>query len=77
MAETGNNVVCVDVDEEKVSKLTRGEVPIYEPHLDVFFERNLKQNRLSFTTSLEEGVKDAELIFLALPTPPGRMVLLI
>ena len=55
LAETGNNVVCVDVDEEKVNKLRRGEVPIYEPHLDVFFERNLKQNRLSFTTSLEEG----------------------
>ena len=72
LAETGNNVVCVDVDEEKVNKLRRGEVPIYEPHLDVFFERNLKQNRLSFTTSLEEGVKDAELIFLALPTPPGE-----
>ena len=72
LAETGNHVVCVDVDEEKVNKLRRGEVPIYEPHLDVFFERNLKQNRLSFTTSLEEGVKDAELIFLALPTPPGE-----
>ena len=72
LAETGNNVVCVDVDEEKVDKLKKGEVPIYEPHLDVFFERNLKQNRLSFTTSLEEGVKDAELIFLALPTPPGE-----
>ena len=72
LAETGNNVVCVDVDEEKVNKLRRGEVPIYEPHLDVFFERNLKQNRLSFTTSLEEGVKDAELVFLALPTPPGE-----
>ena len=72
LAETGNNVVCVDVDEEKVNKLRRGEVPIYEPHLDVFFERNLKQNRLSFTTSLEDGIKDAELIFLALPTPPGE-----
>ena len=72
LAETGNNVVCVDVDKEKVNKLKRGEVPIYEPHLDVFFERNLNQKRLSFTTSLEEGVKDAELIFLALPTPPGE-----
>ena len=72
LAETGNNVICVDVDENKVNKLKSGEIPIYEPHLDVFFERNLKQNRLSFTTSLEEGVKDAELIFLALPTPPGE-----
>ena len=72
LAETGNNVICVDVDENKVNKLKSGEIPIYEPHLDVFFERNLKQNRLSFTTSLEEGIKDAELIFLALPTPPGE-----
>ena len=72
LAETGNNVICVDVDENKVNKLKNGEIPIYEPHLDVFFERNLKQNRLSFTTSLEEGIKDAELIFLALPTPPGE-----
>ena len=72
LAETGNKVICVDVDEEKINKLRKGEVPIYEPHLDVFFERNLKQNRLSFTTSLAEGVKDAELIFLALPTPPGE-----
>ena len=72
LAETGNNVTCVDVDENKVNKLKSGEIPIYEPHLDVFFERNLKQNRLSFTTSLEEGIKDAELIFLALPTPPGE-----
>ena len=72
LAETGNNVICVDVDENKVNKLKSGEIPIYEPHLDIFFERNLKQNRLSFTTSLEEGIKDAELIFLALPTPPGE-----
>ncbi len=72
LAETGNNVICIDVDENKVNKLKSGEIPIYEPHLDVFFERNLKQNRLSFTTSLEEGIKDAELIFLALPTPPGE-----
>ena len=72
LAETGNNVICVDVDENKVNKLKSGEIPIYEPHLDVFFERNLKQNRLSFTTSLEEGIKDAKLIFLALPTPPGE-----
>ena len=72
LAETGNNVICVDVDENKVNKLKSGEIPIYEPHLDVFYERNLKQNRLSFTTSLEEGIKDAELIFLALPTPPGE-----
>lgn len=71
-AETGNQVICVDIDEQKVEKMRNGFVPIYEPHLDVLFERNIKANRLSFTTSLEEGIKDAEIIFLALPTPPGE-----
>lgn len=71
-AETGNNVVCVDVDEQKVAKMKQGEVPIYEPYLDVLFERNIKQGRLTFTTHLEEAVKDAKIIFLALPTPPGE-----
>lgn len=71
-AETGNQVVCVDIDEQKVEKMRNGFVPIYEPHLDVLFERNIKANRLSFTTSLEEGIEDAEIIFLALPTPPGE-----
>lgn len=71
-AETGNQVVCVDIDSKKVEKMRNGEVPIYEPHLDVLFERNIKANRLSFTTNLEEGIKDAEIIFLALPTPPGE-----
>lgn len=71
-AETGNRVVCVDIDEAKVQKLKAGEVPIYEPGLEVLFERNARQGRLLFTTSLAEGVKDAEIIFLALPTPPGE-----
>ena len=71
-AETGNQVICVDIDKEKVDRMRNGEVPIYEPHLDVLFERNIKANRLSFTTNLEEGIKDAEIIFLALPTPPGE-----
>ncbi len=71
-AETGNQVICVDIDEKKVNRMRNGEVPIYEPHLDVLFERNIKANRLSFTTSLMEGIKDAEIIFLALPTPPGE-----
>jgi UDPglucose 6-dehydrogenase len=70
-AETGNDVICVDIDEAKVGKMRRGEVPIYEPHLDVVFERNIKQNRLRFTTNLKEAVDFAEIIFLALPTPPG------
>jgi UDPglucose 6-dehydrogenase len=71
-AETGNDVICVDIDEAKVTKMRNGEVPIYEPHLDVLFERNIKANRLKFTTVLSEAIKDAEIIFLALPTPPGE-----
>lgn len=71
-AETGNDVICVDIDKEKVDKMRAGEVPIYEPHLDVLFERNIKQNRLKFTTNLEEAVEQAKIIFLALPTPPGE-----
>jgi UDPglucose 6-dehydrogenase len=71
-AETGNQVVCVDNNVVKVDKMRNGEIPIYEPHLDVLFERNIKANRLVFTTDLQEGIKDAEIIFLALPTPPGE-----
>lgn len=70
-AETGNQVVCVDIDADKVKRMQEGEVPIYEPGLEVLFERNTKQGRLTFTTDLAEGIKDAEVIFLALPTPPG------
>ncbi len=69
LAETGNEVVCVDIDKAKVEKMRNGVVPIYEPHLDVLFERNIKANRLKFTTSLEEGLAHGEIIFLALPTP--------
>ncbi|MCB0762062.1 MAG: UDP-glucose/GDP-mannose dehydrogenase family protein [Flavobacteriales bacterium] len=71
-AETGNTVVCVDIDKKKVERMRNGEVPIYEPHLDVLFERNIRQGRLTFTTDIEEVVEDAEVIFLALPTPPGE-----
>jgi len=71
-AETGNNVICVDIDEKKVNKMRNGEVPIFEPHLDVLFERNIRDNRLTFTTNLDDAIKDAEIIFLALPTPPGE-----
>lgn len=70
-AETGNHVVCVDNNAEKVKKMQEGVVPIYEPHLDSLFHRNVEQKRLSFTTNLAEGIKDAQVIFLALPTPPG------
>jgi UDPglucose 6-dehydrogenase len=71
-AETGNTVTCVDIDQEKVKKLQQGVITIYEPGLEQLFERNIKQNRLFFTTNLEEGIKDAKIIFLALPTPPGE-----
>ena len=71
-AETGNSVTCVDIDEEKVKKLSNGEITIYEPGLEKLFIRNLRENRLKFTTSLPDAVKDSALIFLALPTPPGQ-----
>jgi UDPglucose 6-dehydrogenase len=71
-AETGNQVICVDINEEKVERMRNGEVPIYEPHLDVVFERNIKEGRIQFTTNLKEAVDFAEIIFLALPTPPGE-----
>jgi len=72
LAETGNHVSCVDIDERKVNKLRNGQITIYEPGLEKLFERNLKEERLSFTTSLEEGLHEAEIVFLALPTPPGE-----
>lgn len=71
-AETGNQVICVDIDENKINRLKSGKLTIYEPGLQVLFERNIKQERLLFTTNLEEAIKDAEIIFLALPTPPGE-----
>lgn len=69
LAETGNNVLCIDIDKNKVSKMQNGEVPIYEPHLDIIFERNINANRLSFSTDLKQGLDHGEIIFLALPTP--------
>ncbi len=71
-AETGNNVICVDIDKTKVDKLSGGTITIYEPGLEKIFLRNQKEGRLQFTTSLEDGIKGAEVIFLALPTPPGE-----
>ncbi|MCA6448030.1 MAG: UDP-glucose dehydrogenase family protein [Sediminibacterium sp.] len=71
-SETGNKVTCIDIDQLKVTKLSNGEITIYEPGLEKIFLRNLKEGRLQFTTNLAEGVKDAEIIFLALPTPPGE-----
>ncbi len=71
-AETGNHVTCVDIDKEKVQRMKDGQVPIYEPHLDVLFERNIRQGRLKFTTDLKSAIDGAQIIFLALPTPPGE-----
>jgi UDPglucose 6-dehydrogenase len=71
-AETGNDVICVDIDQNKVEKLSKGEITIYEPGLEKLFLRNLKEGRLNFTTSLADGIKDAKIVFLALPTPPGE-----
>lgn len=71
-AETGNDVTCVDIDKKKVEKLSSGQITIYEPGLEKLFLRNVKEERLRFTTSLSEGIRDAEIIFLALPTPPGE-----
>lgn len=69
LAETGNDVFCVDIDVDKVNRMRNGEVPIYEPHLDVIFDRNIKAGRLRFTTELGEGLDHADIVFLALPTP--------
>lgn len=71
-AETGNNVICVDIDANKVERMKNGEIPIYEPHLDVLFERNIRENRLHFSTDLAASIEKAQIIFLALPTPPGE-----
>lgn len=71
-AETGNNVICVDINEEKVQKMQSGIVPIYEPHLEGLFRRNTQARRLTFTTDLGKAIEKAQVIFLALPTPPDE-----
>ena len=71
LAETGNQVICVDINEKKVEMMKNGQVPIYEPGLEMLFNRNINQNRLQFTINLADAIADAKIIFLALPTPPG------
>jgi UDPglucose 6-dehydrogenase len=71
-AETGNKVVCIDIDEEKVKKLSSGEITIYEPGLEILFNRNIHQERLTFTNNLAQGITGSKIVFLALPTPPGE-----
>ncbi len=71
-AETGNHVICVDINAQKIERMKQGEIPIFEPGLDLLFERNTRQGRLHFSTDLAASIKDAQIIFLALPTPPGE-----
>ena len=71
LAETGNEVICVDINEQKVKMMQEGQLPIYEPGLEILFNRNINENRLQFTTNLAEAIAEAKIIFLALPTPPG------
>jgi UDPglucose 6-dehydrogenase len=71
LAETGNQVTCVDINEKKVKMMQDGQLPIYEPGLELLFNRNINQGRLHFTTKLADAIVDARIIFLALPTPPG------
>src|SRR5690606_12787499 len=68
--EFGVDVTCVDVDETKIAKLHKGEIPIYEPGLDQIVEKNVKAGRLHFTTNIADGVRDAQVVFLAVGTPP-------
>jgi UDPglucose 6-dehydrogenase len=72
LAESGNDVVCADIDAAKIDRLRRGEIPIYEPGLDRLVERNLSENRLDFTTDVADAVRRAEIIFIAVGTPPGE-----
>ena len=71
LAETGNDVICADIDEEKIARLCRGEIPIYEPGLEPLVVRNLQEGRLRFTTDVGEAVRKSEIIFIAVGTPEG------
>lgn len=72
LAESGNRVLCIDVDPAKIEKLRRGEVPIYEPGLDHLLERNIREQRLTFSLDLTDAVRDCKLLMLCLPTPPDE-----
>jgi len=71
-ADSGNDVICVDVDQRKIDMLKRNEIPIYEPGLKEMVERNAKEERLVFTTDIKEGVEKSEIIFIAVGTPPDE-----
>jgi UDPglucose 6-dehydrogenase len=72
LAETGNNVICADVDADKIARLSEGEVPIHEPGLDRLLERNLAEGRLAFTTDVEKAATGADVVFIAVGTPPDE-----
>ena len=72
LAETGNNVCCADIDEGKIARLKKNDIPIYEPGLEALVERNQKEQRLTFTTQLPEAIGSADIIFIAVGTPPGE-----
>ncbi len=72
LADFGNQVFCVDIDSKKVENMKNGLVPIYEPGLEEVFHRNIKSNRLHFTTNIDEALEKCDVLFLALPTPPGE-----
>src|SRR4029078_2365180 len=72
LAETGNDVTCVDVDAEKIARLQRNEIPIYEPGLEPMVKRNQEEGRLTFTTDLASAVRDARVVFIGVCTPPGE-----
>src|SRR5690606_24858296 len=72
LAETGNTVTCADIDARKIARLNAGEVPIYEPGLDELIERNTAAGRLFFTTDVSGAARDAEIIFIAVGTPPDE-----
>ena len=71
-SESGNNVICMDVDEEKINQLKNGNIPIYEPGLDLLVKRNQSNGRLTFTTNAQEAVQKSDVIFIAVGTPPGE-----
>jgi UDPglucose 6-dehydrogenase len=72
LAETGNDVICADIDDDKINRLSRGEIPIFEPGLDRLVERNLEDGRLAFTTDVAAAVRASRVIFIAVGTPPGE-----
>ncbi len=72
IAETGIEVICIDIDENKIANLTKGIIPIYEPGLEVLLEKNTSKGRLKFSTSLKDNIADCEAVFITVGTPPDE-----